>query len=56
VESLNDGESTARGAVAEALIDDATVASSQPVDVVARAGERVPLLIPRQYVEDLFGE
>jgi hypothetical protein len=40
VELLNDGGSTARGAVAEALIDDATVASSQPVDVAARAAER----------------
>jgi hypothetical protein len=47
VELLNHGGSTARGAVAEALIDDATVASSQPVDVVARAAEGVPLLIPR---------
>jgi hypothetical protein len=56
VELLNHGGSTARGAVAEALIDDATVASSQPVDVVARAAEGVPLLIPLQYVEELFGE
>lgn len=56
VELLNDGGSTARGAVVEALIDDAAVASSQPVDVAAGAAERVPLLIPRQYVEDLVGE
>lgn len=55
-EVVNDGGLTARGAVVEALIDNLAVASSQPVDVAARASERVPLLIPRQYVESLAGE
>lgn len=55
-ELVNDGGSTARGAVVEALINDAVVASSQPVDVAAGAAERVPLSIPRQYVENLAGE
>lgn len=56
VELLNDGGSTARGAVVEALINDTAVASSQPVDVAAGAAERVPLMIPRQYVDNLVGE
>jgi len=55
-ELLNDGGSTARGAVVEALIEDSVVASSQPVDVAAGASQRVPLSIPRQYVENLAGE
>lgn len=53
---LNDGGSTARGTVVNALIDDSPVASSQPVDVAAGVSERVSLLIPRQYVENLAGE
>lgn len=55
-ELVNDGGSTARGAVVEALIDNSAVASSQPVDVDAGASERVSLSIPRQYVETLVGE
>ncbi|MCP9486156.1 MAG: hypothetical protein MSC30_09860 [Gaiellaceae bacterium MAG52_C11] len=55
-ELVNDGGSTARGAVVEARIDNSAVASSQPVDVAAGASERVSLFIPRQYVENLAGE
>jgi hypothetical protein len=53
---LNDGGSTAWGVVVEALIGDSLIASSGPVDVAAGASERVPLAIPRQYVENLAGE
>jgi hypothetical protein len=55
-EVLNDGGSTARSVVVEALIGDSLIASSGPVDVAAGASERVPLVIPRQYVENLAGE
>jgi hypothetical protein len=42
--------------VVEALIGDSLIASSGPVDVAAGASERVPLAIPRHYVENLAGE
>lgn len=52
----NDGGTTARGVVVDALIDGHAVASSAPVDVAPGGVETVDIDIPRQYVVHLHGE
>jgi hypothetical protein len=52
----NDGGSTARSVVVDALIDGEAVASSAPVDVAPGQTETVDIDVPRQFVIHLSGE
>jgi hypothetical protein len=52
----NRGGAAAHGAVAQALVDGAVVAQSEPVDVAAGESVRVRLAVPRKFVGDVTGE
>jgi hypothetical protein len=55
-EVANRGGAAAQGAVIEALVDGAVVASSLPVDVAQGQSAFVRLAIPRRFVRDMSGE